>query len=82
MKCKKIFLGLVLGIALLMGILVLVLPQEHLEYLVFASRFFEAMLPVLAVGALLKYICCCSSAKCCCADKSACCDTKEKGSCG
>lgn len=77
MKCRKIFLGLVLGLALLMGILVLTLPQEHLDILVLISRFFEAMIPILAVGSLIKYLFSCSTSDCSTADKN--CD--DKGHC-
>lgn len=65
MKCKKMGMGLILVIALLMGVLVVTLPPEKLEYLVLVSRFFEAMMPVLAVGALIKYLCSCSTASNC-----------------
>lgn len=80
MKCRKIFLSAVLGLAVLMGVLVLVLPQEHLDILVLVSRFFEAMIPILAVGALVKYLFSCSSSDCA---KCGPCDDKgnTKGTC-
>lgn len=43
-------------IALLMAIAVSVLPQDRLTELFFVSRFLEVMLPILGVGALLKYL--------------------------
>lgn len=57
--CRKIFTGLVIAIALLMAILATVLPPEHIDYVIVVSRFFDIMLPVLAVGALVKYLCSC-----------------------
>lgn len=45
-------------IALLMGVAVSVLPQDRLADLFFVSRFIEVMIPVLAVGALVKYLFC------------------------
>ncbi|QLH41989.1 MAG: hypothetical protein HWD59_04180 [Coxiellaceae bacterium] len=32
------------------------LPQERLAELIFVTRIFDVMLPVLAVGALVKYV--------------------------
>ncbi|CAM4467075.1 MAG: hypothetical protein LEGION0398_MBIBDBAK_00999 [Legionellaceae bacterium] len=77
MKCKKIFLGIVFGFALLMGILVLALPQEKLDILVLISRFIEAMIPVLAIGALIKYLY--SSSSDCCKSESS--DSKKASKC-
>ena len=57
MWCKKMFLGFFAGVALLVAVLVSVLPKDQLIYLVNITRFFEVMLPILAVGALLKYLC-------------------------
>ena len=44
-------------IALLVAILASVLPQDKIVYLINVTRFFEVMIPILAVGALLKYLC-------------------------
>lgn len=57
--CSKVFVIVIVAIALLQAVLASVLPQEYLEYVVGVSRFFDIMLPVLAVGALLKYLCKC-----------------------
>lgn len=62
----KIFIYIIIAIALIMAILASVLPPEHLDSVIFVSRFFDIMLPVLAVGALIKYIACCGSSKECC----------------
>ena len=52
----KIFIFLVLAVALIMGILGVVLPEDRLRDFVMLMSFVETMLPILAVGALLKYI--------------------------
>lgn len=51
--------AIIVIIAVAMAVLVTVLPPEKVGYLVPVSRFFEVMIPVLGVGALLKYLCCC-----------------------
>ena len=53
---EKIFSLIVILLAVAMGILASVLPSERLADLVLISKFFLSMIPVLAVGALLKYI--------------------------
>ena len=55
----KAFSTVIVIIALVMAIAVNALPPERLGYLVPVSRFFEVMIPILGVGALLKYLCCC-----------------------
>lgn len=66
--CGKILAIVVIAIALIMAVLGSVLPPEHIDYVIVISKFFDIMLPILAVGALLKYICkcpkCCSCGKC------------------
>jgi hypothetical protein len=57
------FSRIVLIIAVLMGILVSVLPQEHLANLFYVSRFIEVMIPILGVGALIKYLFSCNGDK-------------------
>lgn len=56
--CKKFFTYFFAGLALLVAILATVLPQDKIVYLINITRFFEVMIPILAVGALLKYVCC------------------------
>lgn len=60
----KAFTVVIVAIAVIMAIAVNVLPPEKLGYLVPVSRFFEVMIPVLGVGALLKYLCCCHHHHC------------------
>lgn len=46
-----------LFIALVLGILTVTLPVRDMEIVILISRFFEIMLPVFAVGALIKFLC-------------------------
>ena len=72
--CGKIFTIVFVAIAVLMALLAIFLPPEHIEYLIVVSKFFDVMLPVLAVGALLKYLCKCPG----CAAKSDCCKKDDQ----
>lgn len=56
---NKSFKFFILGLAVMVAALSAVLPHEKLIYLAYLSHFFEAMLPFLAVGALVKYLFCC-----------------------
>lgn len=56
--CHRITTVVVIILALAMAITVSVWPQQSLAFVVFVSRFFDVMLPILAVGALLKYLIC------------------------
>jgi len=57
MTCNQTFKYFFSLLALIVAILVSVLPKEHLIYLINITRFFEVMIPILAVGALFKYLC-------------------------
>lgn len=61
--CGKIFTGAVILIALLLAIAGATLSPDHMDnvsiVVISVARFFDMMLPVLAVGALLKYLCSC-----------------------
>lgn len=63
--CKKFFTYFFVGLALLVAIAATILPQDKIVYLINITRFFEVMIPILAVGALVKYICCGSAAASC-----------------
>lgn len=54
--CGKIFTILVLAVAIIMGILAIALPLDKLHDFIVMMRFVESTIPVLAVGALIKYI--------------------------
>lgn len=61
-KCNNRFLPVFfIIIALLLAISISVWHEQGLAYIVFVSRFFDVMLPVLAVGALIKYLLGCHS---------------------
>jgi hypothetical protein len=54
--CGKVFAIVIFALAILMGLLVSVLPQDQLANLFYVSRFVEVMIPILGVGALIKYL--------------------------
>lgn len=56
--CHRITATVVIVVALALAVTVSVWHQQGLAYIIFVSRFFDVMLPVLAVGALLKYLIC------------------------
>jgi hypothetical protein len=68
--CGKLLTGLIILIAVILAVLASVLPPEQLDYVIGISKFFDIMLPILAVGALLKYLCKCQ--KCCSCKKTEC----------
>lgn len=54
--CDKIISYTTIAVAVILAILASVLSPEHLGAIMFAVKFFEVMIPVLAVGALIKYL--------------------------
>ena len=54
-----ILTGCFILVAFVLAILAIVLPAANIHFVILISRFFEVMIPVLAVGALLKYLCMC-----------------------
>lgn len=54
--CNKIIAILSILIAVVLAILAVALPAEDVTTIIIISRFFEVMIPVLAVGALIKYL--------------------------
>lgn len=56
---NKMFVLVVLTLALVLGILEAVLPTHRLADLMVIQKFFTGMIPVLGVGALVKYLACC-----------------------
>jgi hypothetical protein len=65
----KVFSITVVIIAVLIGILVCVVPMTSIMSVLLVMKFFQAMIPVLGVGALLKYILCGNSCPTCSTDK-------------
>jgi hypothetical protein len=68
--CHRIVATVVIAVALTLAIVVSVFPQKGLTFIMFASRFFDVMLPALAVGALIKYLIC--GCACCKKDDESC----------
>jgi multisubunit Na+/H+ antiporter MnhC subunit len=56
----RIFVALIILIAVAVGIFALVLPRDQLVRLIIFRDFFDVTLPILAFGALIKYLCTCS----------------------
>lgn len=55
---------IIIIIALALAVAVSVWHQQGLAYIIFVSRFFDVMIPILLVGALVKFLffgvgCCC-----------------------
>jgi hypothetical protein len=64
-KCLKMLVGFIILIAIVLAIAVNFLNQQSMQYVGYIGRFFEIMIPILGVGALLKYLlgsCCCGYA--------------------
>jgi hypothetical protein len=55
----KIFVALIILVAIVVGICALVLPRDQLIRLIVFRDFFDITLPILAFGALVKYLCTC-----------------------
>lgn len=52
----KIIMGIVAVVAVVLAILSVTFNRDALTVVVVTSRFFEVMIPVLAVGGLVKWI--------------------------
>lgn len=78
--CKKIMAILFIIVALVLAVLVSSPNKEaHLNLAIAVSRFFDVMIPILAVGALIKYLLGCGSSckqdsKCSCGKAPSACD--------
>jgi len=83
--CKighKLIVIVTVLIALAAALLVTLWHEQGLVYIVFISRFFDIMLPVLAVGALLKYLFTCPyHHRCNCGDNCSCKSEDDKCCC-
>ena len=60
------------AVAIIVGILSLVLPMDKAATIVAIENFFGVMLPILAVGALFKYLYCGHKTNDCDKDKGQC----------
>lgn len=55
----RVFVTLIILTALIVGGLALTLPREEIVKLIIFRDFFDVSLPILAFGALVKYLCTC-----------------------
>ncbi len=55
----KIFVALIVIVGVLVGVLALALPRDQIVHLIVFRDFFDVSLPILAFGALIKYLCSC-----------------------
>lgn len=53
----RIFVITIIAIAVIVGLFALVLPRDQLVRLIIFRDFFDVALPILAFGALVKYLC-------------------------
>jgi hypothetical protein len=58
--CHKIIAIIAIVLAVVIAALAVSLSPDKMSFVILISRFFEVMIPILAVGALIKYLCCCS----------------------
>lgn len=56
MTYYKVIMGIVAVVAVILAILSVTFNRDALTVVVVVSRFFEVMIPVLAVGGLVKWI--------------------------
>lgn len=59
----RVFVACIILVAIIVGVCALVLPRDGIVHLIVFRDFFDVSLPILAFGALIKYLCTCC--KCC-----------------
>jgi len=65
--CSKIYGSIVLILAIVLGALVVNVSIENVDKVMMLIKFFDVMIPILAVGALIKYnFCSTKKSHCCC----------------
>lgn len=69
MVIQKLFIAFIMIIAVVVGLLNITPFHSDVVRLAMFSEFFSAALPILAFGALIKYLSCCNKSACCCGDK-------------
>lgn len=70
----RIFVMVIILIAIAVGVFALVLPRDQLVRLIIFRDFFDVTLPILAFGGLVKYLCKgMKSGGCCCGPNCKCC---------
>jgi hypothetical protein len=55
----RIFIAVIIVVAVAVGLFALVLSRDQLVHLIVFRDFFDITLPILAFGALVKYLCAC-----------------------
>lgn len=65
----RLFVTVIIVIAIAVGIFALVLHRDQLVTLIIFRDFFDVTLPILAFGALVKYLCTCHRQCSCCHKK-------------
>jgi hypothetical protein len=55
----RVFVACIILVAIIVGVCALVLPRDGIVHLIVFRDFFDVSLPILAFGALIKYLCCC-----------------------
>ncbi|MBN1684541.1 MAG: hypothetical protein JW855_03805 [Gammaproteobacteria bacterium] len=63
---RKLFCTVMVIIAVVLAILGITLPREHLQWIIYITNFFDIMIPVLAVAGIINYL----------MKSNACCETK------
>jgi len=61
---RKFFVVIMILITFILAILGITLPRNHLPTIIVITNFFDIMIPVLAVAALINYLW--KSCNCCC----------------
>jgi len=62
----RIFVGLIILIAIVVGLCALLFNRDQIINLIYFRDFFDVSLPILGFGALIKYLCsCCLGCKDC-----------------
>ncbi len=79
----RLFVAIIVVLAVVAGILNIYPPQHDMIRLAAIGEFFSAAIPIVAFGALVKYLCackCCGSIGCKCG-VNGCCGIPPKGKC-
>lgn len=77
--CGKVLAVIIILIAVVLAALASFMPADKIDVVIATARFFDIMLPVLAVGGLIQYLC--KRNKCACCKCPCCCKPGEKQSC-
>jgi hypothetical protein len=72
----KLFIAFIVIVAVIVGVCAIALPRDEIARLVMFRDFFDVSLPILAFGALVKYLCSCSY-KCYCGACATSCKTTK-----